>query len=83
MRTLREVCHCGHAKNTHFEGKEACLGSRCDCPGYRDDMQPDPLKAAPRNPNHGVKFQRDGSWTPCQCYDCKRYREWKSQRGAW
>jgi hypothetical protein len=48
--TLRETCHCGHHKDTHFaepNGKRgACLGMRCDdCHEYADDTGPKP---APR-----------------------------------
>jgi len=36
---LKEICHCGHDKATHWECKSACLGSYCDCCLYvhRDD----------------------------------------------
>lgn len=82
MSALREVCHCGHHKDTHHDGGAGdCLGIGCnvgekvkDCPFYRDDSKPDPLRAKPKNPNHESRWNSRYGWVACQCYECKRYR---------
>lgn len=78
MNPLRETCHCGHHKDTHFESAGACLGMRCDdCLSYRDDARPDPKTLVPRKPNHPAKWRpRAGRYEDCGCYDCKRYAAW-------
>lgn len=60
----REVCHCGNAKSSHHEGVWNCLAVGCnDCPYYRDDSKPDPLKRASQRPS-------DHPFS-CLCYYCK------------
>lgn len=62
MNATREVCWCGHAKDTHVEGAGACLGLGCnipnadwssttvtnECPHYRDDLKPNPQSGGHR-----------------------------------
>lgn len=33
--SLKDHCHCGHAKETHFEKKHTCLGIHCECRKYQ------------------------------------------------
>lgn len=68
--TLRQVCHCGHHRATHFENAGACLGLGCDgiCKHYRDDQKPDTKKLV--KPNHSPRW-RGGRQEECQCYACK------------
>lgn len=33
--SLKDHCHCGHAKETHFEKKHSCLGVYCECRKYQ------------------------------------------------
>jgi hypothetical protein len=52
--SLREVCHCGHDKATHYPDEQsvvngirvnvlgACLGMRCDCGFYLNENEPKP-----------------------------------------
>lgn len=42
MSILREVCHCGHAKDTHTI--KACDGMYCDCEEYVNEFDPPPTK---------------------------------------
>src|SRR5690242_19030989 len=65
MKDRRDVCKCGHARDTHFEKTGPCLGVACnDCQRYRDPDEPDgPAELAPR-PNHA-------GW--CRCYACKQH----------
>lgn len=53
--TLKDTCVCGHAKETHYEGKYACLGMHCDdCHGYENASSPAPspsTKAPPPAPS--------------------------------
>ncbi len=60
MSSYVEVCHCGHAKETHFEHKDTCLGMACDCPKYVHRDDPKPKRRSPR-PNHP-------RW--CRCLGC-------------
>lgn len=45
--SLRETCHCGHHKDTHFKSAGACLGVMCDCAEYADDQGPKPEPVPP------------------------------------
>ncbi len=47
--TWAQVCHCGHDRASHFEGKHTCLGMLCDCRAYADREVPKP-KAGPAYP---------------------------------
>jgi hypothetical protein len=49
---VREICHCGHDKATHFENKHTCLASACSCRRYRSDAitDPEPAPVTPRRP---------------------------------
>lgn len=80
MNAVRQICHCGHDIDTHFESKHACLGMGCDdCKSYRDALAPDPTVR--KKPVHPDRW-RDGYWwndrrmpagyEPCQCYECKQ-----------
>lgn len=77
---VREVCHCGHAKDTHHEGVGPCLGLGCnvasadwqssavtnECPRYRDDRKPDTYdRPSERRPYHP---------STCLCFYCKPSR---------
>ncbi len=68
--SLRETCHCGHDKASHYRDCSAtppamadCLGPACDCKRYVNEWEPKPTKAAYR-PSHA-------GW--CRCYDCLAY----------
>lgn len=84
MNIERQICHCGHALDTHADGgKGQCLGAGCnaasadwsstavtnECPRFRDDRKPDTV-ARPK-PNHPGRM-RDGVWASCGCFECKR-----------
>lgn len=46
METIRRDCHCGHHLDSHYkdtEGSGCCLCSGCDCPHYRNWLEPDTL----------------------------------------
>lgn len=83
MSSTREVCHCGHDIDTHFERTHSCLGMGCDdCDRYRDENRPDPKKAPKLvHPDRwrdsfwlGGKFF-PGKWEECGCYECDRARK--------
>lgn len=47
MNGLTEICHCGHAKETHYwdmDGKSKdsgdCLGVHCECKKYINSREP-------------------------------------------
>lgn len=84
MNNEREVCHCGHAKDTHHDaGDGECLGLGCNvtsndwqstaitspCPRFRDDRKPDTIRR-PRV-SHSPRYV-GGVLTPCGCYSCKQ-----------
>lgn len=65
---LREQCHCGHDKTTHYLDHDVrpprrgtCLAVQCPCRGYVNEFDPKPAELKKR-PNHP-------SW--CKCFDCK------------
>lgn len=78
--SLRETCHCGHDKATHYPDETrkdrvtgmtftlmgACLGMRCDCIAYVNENDPSgPVKpGAPKGNVRGHAY-----W--CRCFDCK------------
>ena len=69
---LRETCHCGHDKATHFVDAgdmppvvRTCLAGGCECKRYVNEWEPKPKVAkVPVRPKHP-------SW--CRCADCKAY----------
>jgi hypothetical protein len=72
----RELCHCGHHKDTHFDKKHCCLGMHCDCAAYRDVNDPLPT---PRKLGSHLEIT-DTKVTPllphpmwCTCVDCSTY----------
>ena len=74
MSTLRETCHCGHDKASHYRDEtvrpavlRACLCTGCECKAYADANGPAPKKPVTR-PNHT---------SICRCYRCK---EWLAQQ---
>lgn len=83
MSTVREICWCGHHKDTHHEGNGPCSGTGCNvpssdwgspivtspCESYRSDREPDTIK--PPKPHHPPRYQ-GGVLTPCGCYECRR-----------
>jgi hypothetical protein len=67
---LRETCHCGHDKATHYRdaadgARISCLAIACDCPKYVNERDPKP-KAKLVRPKH-----RAG----CECRGCREYAE--------
>lgn len=47
MNGLRETCHCGHDRASHYADpttgeKHACLCRGCDCERYVNDRDPKP-----------------------------------------
>lgn len=76
MNGLRETCHCGHDKATHYLDREAspatyfsCLAMHCDCRRYAYEGDPKPLAQVVR-PSHVP-------W--CRCFACK---EWIKASGG-
>lgn len=70
MNQFKEICRCGHDKDTHYKKREACLGVHCDCARYRDandPPEPETLRGIPVASN--LKPHAD-VWCPCQqCAD--------------
>lgn len=57
MNNLRETCHCGHDKASHYRDESvrpavlrACLCTGCDCGAYADANGPAPKKWLEQNP---------------------------------
>lgn len=78
MNGLREVCRCGHAKDTHHEKKHACTGLACDCPAYRDENS---KEAPPTEPSIRIatdddprRRNRPHADPSCGCAACLSYR---------
>jgi hypothetical protein len=70
--SLAEICHCGHAKETHHvhKGKVlTCLGSRCDCEVYTHREDPLPAKplVRPANP------RTHPTWCLCTLCSIRRW----------
>lgn len=47
MNGLTEICHCGHAKETHYWDRDKpsrdsgdCLGMACECKKYENSRMP-------------------------------------------
>jgi hypothetical protein len=75
MNSRREVCRCGHDRDTHFGEKHdgACTGLGCNvmtmnCRRFRDETDKTPSTLPP--PGQGRNVRGHASW--CRCYDCKR-----------
>lgn len=81
MNPLRETCHCGHDKSSHYQeygvrpgtkpGACLCLGCN-DCKKYVNENDPKPLAPVERPAHRG----------DCQCYRCKKWREYVRQLGV-
>jgi hypothetical protein len=37
MNGLKQLCKCGHHKDTHFEKEASCLGMHCECKRFVDE----------------------------------------------
>ena len=72
MNGWKEICRCGHHKDTHFKSESTCLGMRCDCLRYRDDSVPETPRIMWSNGKavqHG-KRKRPHNDTSCACDAC-------------
>lgn len=71
MNGIRQLCHCGHDRATHYVDRSVsppeiagCLAvGECTCSRYVYVGEPKP-KATGKRPPHA-------NW--CQCYACKEY----------
>lgn len=79
MNNLRQLCKCGHHKDTHYDKEYACLGACCECKRYRNEDEPnEPLPTsrmrwAPviiHDPN------RPHINKSCRCQLCRDYDQW-------
>jgi hypothetical protein len=76
---LRETCHCGHDKLTHYLDHDtvppqrvSCLAMACDCRAYAHEGGPKPVKP-PTRPNHPYQ---------CRCSRCREYFEYSQKQVA-
>jgi hypothetical protein len=68
---LKETCHCGHDKASHYRDAGSretlsCLCQGCDCRRYINERDPAPRKMHKRPIGHPQT---------CRCYECKKYLE--------
>lgn len=75
MNNLKETCHCGHDRASHYRDESvrpavlcACLCTGCECKAFADWNELEPKKKLEK-PNH--PRWRDGR--ECQCYRCKQW----------
>lgn len=71
MNGLRETCHCGHDKASHYLDRTvhpaklcACLCGGCECTRYINENDPPPPKPRGQRPRHIAT---------CQCSRCKEF----------
>lgn len=74
MNGLREACHCGHDKATHYldhastpAERCSCLASCCECVRYVNEFEP---KLAESSASKGAR-PNHASW--CRCARCKDF----------
>jgi hypothetical protein len=70
MNQLRETCHCGHDRASHYRDLSSlasdhttCLCPGCACELYVNEFEPKPPKVPTRPAGHPL-------W--CQCHHCKQ-----------
>lgn len=60
MSGYRQLCHCGHHKDSHYRSESTCLGMLCECKRYRDvDAPPDPPHPPPKKCTFVAEYYDD------------------------